>query len=146
MVDANGSALLADNGGPVQTIALRADNSNPALDAATGGYIVATDARGVAGFDQQDIDNGGLRDLGAFELDTQVPIEDPSLIVTTTADVVDQFDNLTSLREALALANTQDGADTITFDTGLQGTILLTQGELVISRCRHHRRRRRHHH
>jgi len=84
------AGALADNGGPVQTIALKADLSNPALDAgddtaldeATVGRdlngdgdqddVIDTDARG-AGFprivDQGAVANNGENavDLGAFE-------------------------------------------------------------------------------
>ena len=54
--------------------------------------------------------------------------------VDTELDVVDINDGLTSLREAIFAANTISGADTIEFDPSLAGkTILLTQGELLIS-------------
>ena len=135
------TGVLADNGGPVQTIALRADALNPALDASTGANIPATDARGVAAFDQPDVDNGGVRDLGAFELDVQVLTpEDPGLIVTTLDDVVDQFDGLTSLREAVAFANADGVASEITFDVnvftgGATNLIRLTQGQIVITQA-----------
>jgi CSLREA domain-containing protein len=42
-------------------------------------------------------------------------MEPPSLVVTTTADVVDPHDFKTSLREAINYANTNPGLDTITF-------------------------------
>ncbi|MCB1491345.1 MAG: hypothetical protein KDJ77_06035, partial [Rhodobiaceae bacterium] len=135
---ANGAAtagVLADNGGPVETVALKADAANPALDAGDDGAsgVPTTDARGLARVDQGGIANNGgnTSDLGAFELQPQVLTpEAPSLIVTTDQDVVDAFDNLTSLREAIAFANTNPGADTITFDAGVfagGGTIVLTQ-------------------
>ena len=41
--------------------------------------------------------------------------EAPSLVLTTTRDVVDEFDDLTSLRAAIAYANSHPGPDTITF-------------------------------
>ena len=43
--------------------------------------------------------------------------EAASLTVTTLEDVVDAYDNLTSLREAIAYANKTEGAQTITFDS-----------------------------
>ena len=81
-----------------------------------------------------------MRDLGAFELDEQIPIEDPSLIVTTTLDVVDQFDGLTSLREAVAFANADGVASEITFDAsvftgGAANLIRLTEGQIVITQA-----------
>jgi len=62
--------------------------------------------------------------------------EPGSLVVTTLEDVVDPYDNLTSLREAIAYAETcyyQNliGA-TITFADDLAGTITLANGALVI--------------
>lgn len=55
--------------------------------------------------------------------------ESPSLIVTIAADTVDDTDNETSLREAVAHAGTLPGADTVTFDAVLNGaTIALTSG------------------
>jgi hypothetical protein len=63
--------------------------------------------------------------------------EAPSLVLTTTRDVVDQFDNLTSLREPIAYANSHPGPDTITFDPAVFGkaprTIVLTGGPLVLT-------------
>jgi len=73
---ANGAAtagVLADNGGPVQTIALKADLSNPALDIGTS--ALATDATGQArDVDLAGADNGGTVDAGAFEVQ---PSSDP---------------------------------------------------------------------
>ena len=121
--------VLADNGGAVQTVALKADLTNPALDASNA---TGTDARGEArGFDQANVDNGGTSDLGAFELTETV--EANSLIVTTTDDVVDATDGVTSLREAVAFANDKAGADTITFAAGGQGLIRLTEGRIDIT-------------
>lgn len=54
--------------------------------------------------------------------------ETPSLIVTTTNDVVDAYDQLTSLREAVAYAATLPGPQTVTFSPALAGqTVLLNQ-------------------
>ena len=56
------------------------------------------------------------------------------LFVTTAADVVDPTTDLTSLREAIAYANSNPGDDTITFDPSLAGqTITLTGGELELT-------------
>jgi CSLREA domain-containing protein len=56
------------------------------------------------------------------------PVETPSLVVNTLADIVNQFDNLTSLREAIALANTRAGADIITFAAALSGQTITLSG------------------
>ncbi len=125
--------LLADNGGPVKTVALKGLPSNPAIDAGTD--ATAPDARGIAAFDQPLVPGTGRRDVGAFELDRV--IEAPSLVVTTAQDVVDGTDGVTSLREAIALANRTPGADRVTFDPGVfdgeaRDVIRLTQGEMRI--------------
>jgi len=63
--------------------------------------------------------------------------EAPSLVLSTTRDVMDEFDDLTSLREAIAYANSHPGPDTITFDPSFFGktprTIVLTGGSLVLT-------------
>ncbi|MEM6691854.1 MAG: choice-of-anchor Q domain-containing protein, partial [Planctomycetota bacterium] len=48
------------------------------------------------------------------------------------SDVVDPDDELMSLREAIELANANPGADEVSFDEGLSGTILLGGTELQI--------------
>jgi hypothetical protein len=55
--------------------------------------------------------------------------EQPSLTVTIASDVADNRDNQTSLREAVAYANSLGGARVITFAPALAGqTITLSQG------------------
>ncbi|MEM0988807.1 MAG: hypothetical protein AAGK00_07985 [Pseudomonadota bacterium] len=158
--------VLGDNGGTAQTIALLDSTSNPALDAgdddAPLGITLSESTIGVdlngdgdtddtldsiddfafdqrgAGYrraqDDPNIDNGGTIDLGAVERQ-----EAPSLVVTTANDVVDAFDGLTSLREAIALvADGFSPGTAITFADGANGafengaTITLTQ-ELTLS-------------
>jgi hypothetical protein len=60
-----------------------------------------------------------------------------SLVVTTTADVVNPFDGVTSLREAIDYANTLAGPQTITFDPSLfangSATITLSESDDFIA-------------
>lgn len=69
-------------------------------------------------------DNGGFGRTVALSSDL------PSLHVTTMLDIVNDSDNLTSLREAIAWAATGAHGDTITFAQG--GTVLLTGGQLTV--------------
>ncbi|MBW3539574.1 MAG: right-handed parallel beta-helix repeat-containing protein, partial [Planctomycetes bacterium] len=73
-------------------------------------------------------DDGGTDDDQAL-----VTVEGTTFTVDTTADVVDNTDGLTSLREAVAAANLDPGPDAIVFATGLTGTVALTSGELAIT-------------
>ena len=63
--------------------------------------------------------------------------EAPSLVLSTHRDVMDEFDGLTSLREAIAYANSHPGPDTITFQPDAFGkaprTIKLIGGPLVLT-------------
>jgi hypothetical protein len=137
------SGALGDNGGPVQTIALNAAATNPALDAGDDTSAPATDARGAPRDDASAAHNGtNISDLGAFELQSTPT----AMVVTTLSDTVDDGygggdiaaemadgDGL-SLREALALANADPDANSITFDAALAGgTLTLNSAELVIS-------------
>ena len=66
------AGALADNGGPVQTIALLADTSNPALDAGIAATM-SEDARSVARptdiSSVEDASGGDGSDLSAYEVD-----------------------------------------------------------------------------
>ena len=137
---------LADNGGPVETVALAQLRTNAAIDAGDDTLAPLADARGQARADAPGVGNDGnnYSDLGAFEIAVSAgSLEPPSLVVTTGDDVVDWTDGVTSLREALTLANSAanggdalgDGLpDVITFDPTLAGhTLTLTNGELVIT-------------
>jgi CSLREA domain-containing protein len=97
---------LANNGGPTQTIALL--TGSPAINAGTSGPgIPTTDQRGFAR-------SATAPDIGAYEVS--------HLIIVTTA--VDEDSGTadpsvgtgTSLREAINLANSVAGTDTIDFD------------------------------
>ncbi|MBX7106711.1 MAG: hypothetical protein K1X57_21735, partial [Gemmataceae bacterium] len=62
--------------------------------------------------------------------------ETPSLVVNTDSDASTNFDGKTSLREAIAYANTKAGADTVTFDAtffATPRTIMLSNGVLTLS-------------
>jgi CSLREA domain-containing protein len=116
---------LQDNGGATPTQELLA--GSPAIDAGSNPDGLATDQRGE-GFDRT-VGNG--TDIGAFEVQDggggTIPDE---LVVSTLEDESDGdfSEGDLSLREAIALANEQEGEDTITFDSSLSdGTIALTQ-------------------
>ena len=122
-------ADLADNGGPTLTHALLPDS--PAINAGDNALAVDADGNPLS-FDQRGEGfsrvSVGVVDMGAFEAD-----ELASLVVSTNLDVVDSRDGVTSLREAIAFADSLPGEDTITFDASLAGqTILLDGAELQI--------------
>ena len=152
------SGVLADNGGPVATIALNPDVANPAIDTGDPAALdethagidlngdgdqtdtITTDARG---FDRTSISTARRAlDLGAFEQQAGA-----SFVVTTLEDELDSLDpNATladfggaddlSLREALALAEQDPTSfDTITFDDDLIGGVNpgVDDGMLVLS-------------
>lgn len=134
---ANGGGELGDNGGPTQTVLLRDDPSNPALDIGQPQAGVPLDAVGAQrDIDLPNVDNGGTVDAGAVELGAQ-PQEPGSLVVTIAGDIMDAFDGQTSLREAIDFANSQAGLDEIIFsddfDGGAEDLIRLTLGELNIT-------------
>ena len=54
------------------------------------------------------------------------------LVVTTLEDVIDSSDQMTSIREAIAYAETLGGGAKVTFTDGLEGTITLTYGALTV--------------
>jgi CSLREA domain-containing protein len=117
---------LADNGGPTETFALLPGSA--AIDA--GDTTVCDDNPGPNNLDQRGVSrvgNGDHCDIGAYETEAQ---PGPTFIVNTNADTDDlSCDSLGSgignkdctLREAINAANAISGADTITFDTSLNG-------------------------
>ncbi len=123
-------APLAANGGTVLTHALL--SGSPAINgglntlAVNGSTALSTDQRG-APFTR--IANSTV-DIGAFESQT---LAASSFIVTTTNDELDFSNTAVSLREAINSANGNLGVDTITFASGVTGTITLTRGELPIT-------------
>ena len=126
---------LQDNGGSTPTIALL--DGSPAIDAGSNPNNLETDQRG-SGFDRTVAD---ATDIGAFEVqdaDGEQP-ETPSNIVVSILEDENDGDFSSgdlSLREAIALANELEGADTITFDESLSGsTITLNESnerEIII--------------
>ncbi|MEM7314669.1 MAG: choice-of-anchor Q domain-containing protein, partial [Planctomycetota bacterium] len=148
LLDVFADGTLADNGGIVATMALKPSTINPALDAGNDSLLSdALDARGATRkANLPGIAGSNQIDLGAFELQA-TETELPSLVVTTTQDVVDDSDFATSLREAILFANDvtagvdgngdadNDGADndTISFvDFGGPATIQLV-GQLSLT-------------
>ncbi|MEM6623816.1 MAG: choice-of-anchor Q domain-containing protein, partial [Pseudomonadota bacterium] len=99
------TGVLADNGGPVQTVALKASLSNPAIDAGVtppterslgvdvdgDGTVentpISVDARGVArSIDVPGVSNTtGPTDIGAFEAQT-TPTPGPDILTGTTGN------------------------------------------------------------
>lgn len=133
----------ANNGGLLTTVALLNSDGNPALDVSNSfpGSLTPTDATGQSrAVDRAAVDNGGVIDAGALELQsgTSVPFgADPGLVVDTLSDVFDPFDGVTSIREALQLANGNADATEVFFDPtvfipGQDNVIHLTQGTLVV--------------
>ena len=72
--------VLADNGGPTQTVALLDDPANPALDAADPAYAPVTDQRGFL--------RDATPDIGAFELGAPLPPLPPAPALPPLAEKV----------------------------------------------------------
>ena len=124
---------LEDNGGSTPTIALLAES--PAIDAGSNPNDLATDQRGE-GFDRT---VGDGTDIGAFEVQDDDGGQTPTDLVVSILEDENDGDFSAgdlSLREAIALANEQEGEDTITFDSDLSGgTININESnerELII--------------
>jgi hypothetical protein len=128
---------LADNGGTTLTIALMpfssaidaGSNDKATVDGMLDSDPLISDQRGT-GFER--IKNDTV-DIGAVEAEV------PSLVVTTTHDVVNTADGLTSLREAVSVANSDLDPSKVTFASGIGsafesgGTVRLTRGEIEVT-------------
>ncbi len=104
-------------------------------DLAAGTYYLAVTHFNIANFGATDFDvSANFSETGDVIVNFGLNVEAPSLLITTASDTVDNTDGETSLREAVAFANLNPGADTITFDSSLSGqTINVTDGQLVVS-------------
>lgn len=100
---------------PSTTVNLTSGTTSVGLKANTAGSVGGLGQFAIGTFTAdgmtQAITSSSL--ITAFQLRAE---EAPSLVVTTTSDVVDAFDNRTSLREAITYANNKAGFDTITFN------------------------------
>ncbi len=106
-VDGNGNAVLADNGGPTQTVALVVGGA--AVDA--GATALTVDQRGFKRPKRNGVD------IGAFELN-EAPQSGANFVVNQTDDHNDGVCGPTdcTLREAIGAANGNSDTSQITFD------------------------------
>lgn len=145
-ISADGGSTVTERG---FVYALTSENSDPQIGGAN--VIQVTDVG--AGTGAFSLPVAGLAPLSGYTVvayaingdgtaystpATFTTLETPSLVVTTTSDVVDATDGLTSLREAITFANNTGGADTITFGGPVftdanPDTITLALGQLDIT-------------
>jgi predicted outer membrane repeat protein len=127
LVDPDGSFSPVNNGGPTNTVALLSTSAavDRGDDVVVGPpYNLANDQRGP-GFPRK---LGAHTDIGAFELDQ--PQIGPDFVVTTTDEHSDGLCGIAdcTLIEALAASNANASANTITFASGVSGTIFNSFG------------------
>ena len=128
----SGGVTVLDSGTTTMILAGTAADIDAYLNTASN--IQYTGPSGVAGNDAATLTlkandggnsgSGGGGDVAFGTVNIDIA-EAGSLVVTTLSDTIDAFDGVTSLREAIAFANANAGADTITFDAALDGTIRL---------------------
>lgn len=107
---ATGGGLLADNGGPLPTVALLRDPANPALDAAGPG-APPTDARGQGRVDLVLVaDDPPAADLGAFEVQNAAPLAAPDAV----AVAVDEDDVVVTAAPGVLENDGDDDGDMLT--------------------------------
>ncbi|MGA2033654.1 MAG: choice-of-anchor Q domain-containing protein, partial [Thermoguttaceae bacterium] len=131
-----GDTTVTINGtnlGSVGTAAVNFGAAAGSIVSDTGTQIVVTTHGGTAGtVDVTVITPAGTSVTSSADLFTYWA--SASTMVTTAKDVVDPNDGQTSLREAVAYADSNPGNNTITFDPSLAGkTITLTGGELDLT-------------
>ncbi|MEM7505907.1 MAG: VCBS domain-containing protein [Pseudomonadota bacterium] len=123
-VDANGSGLLGDNGGFASTVALNPFFTPANLLRAFGGNYGELFPQDLADIDGDGVTNealprdanGGYREQGG---DIEIGAVEAGGLVVNTLSSGSADDGLLSLAEAVALAEANDGADTITFSATL---------------------------
>ncbi|MFZ4612011.1 MAG: beta strand repeat-containing protein, partial [Gemmataceae bacterium] len=116
---------LQNNGGPTSTMALGAGSV-----AIAAGNSTISNASPVNGLDQRGVTRIAS-DIGAYAVSNQIVNQ---ITVTTTADTISSTDGVTSLREAITLANTTPGNDVISFNfTGLNTITLGSALPTIVS-------------
>ncbi len=121
---ANDDFTLARDADGFNSVAINAGDNT--LTVYPNGAVAATDANVDLRF------VGGTVDIGAYESELG-PTEIPSLVVTTAEDVVDPYDGLISLREAVAYAGNYNLAQTITFAASINGSTLYLNKALTLN-------------
>ena len=113
---------------------LKVDSANSRKLAVGTSYYIGWVISGVSG-ETNAGNNTGYRTTPIAVTDTEPSEETPSTIVTTLQDVVNDMDNLISLREAIDYAGTGGLGTTITFASSLNGkTIVLGGTELTVGK------------
>jgi hypothetical protein len=101
--------------------------------------LARQERRGGSSARKAALSGGAVLTLGASFV-ASAPVAQAATFTVTTLDDTDDPDQEgggdaaeTTLREAIVAANTATGPDIITFESGLTGTIQLTQGQLYVT-------------